>query len=308
MTSDSTYPSYLRLFESGELEERASRARALMARCNVCPRACGVDRLKDERGECGIGLRASVSSVGPHFGEESPLVGRRGSGTVFFAGCNLACSFCQNYDISQLRHGRDVDGEELASLFLRVQGMGCHNLNLVTPSHVVPQAFEALVLAVDQGFRLPIVYNSGGYDSIRTLRLLDGVVDIYMPDAKYGNSGIALRLSGIRSYWEVSKKVLLEMHRQVGDLVVEDGIARRGLLVRHLVLPEGLAGTNEVMRFLGEEVSKDTWANVMEQYRPCYRADEHSELRRRITDEEYRKAVEIACSYGIHRGFPFDLV
>jgi putative pyruvate formate lyase activating enzyme len=300
------YPSYLSL-SPGELERRASRARALLERCNVCPRACSVDRLKDERGGCGIGLRASVASIGPHFGEEPPLVGRRGSGTVFFAGCNLACNFCQNYDISQLRHGQEVDGEELASLFLRVQGMGCHNLNLVTPTHVVPQILEALVHAVGRGLRLPIVYNSGGYDSIRTLRLLDGIVDIYMPDAKYGNSDHGVRYSGVKSYWEVSKKVLLEMHRQVGDLEIEGGIAKRGLLVRHLVLPEGLAETEEMMRFLGEDVSKDTWVNVMEQYRPCYRANEHTELRRGITDEEYLKAVAVARSYGIHRGFPFNL-
>jgi putative pyruvate formate lyase activating enzyme len=306
MDSRPDEPACLKLFESGELEERATRARALLHRCNVCPRACGVDRLRDERGDCGLGLRAVVSSAGPHFGEEPPLVGKRGSGTVFFAGCNLSCCFCQNYDISQLRHGRDVNSDELAALFLSVQEMGCLNLNLVTPSHVVPQILEALVRAAGAGFRLPIVYNTGGYDSVRTLRLLDGAVDIYMPDVKYGDSAVGSRFSGVKSYWEVSKKALLEMHGQVGDLVIEDGIARCGLLIRHLVLPAGLSGTEAVMRFLAEEISKDTWVNVMEQYRPCYRADEHFELRRRITEGEYREAVEIARSHRIHRGIPFD--
>jgi putative pyruvate formate lyase activating enzyme len=297
-------PSYLELTETGELSRRAKSAGKLLRNCEVCPQFCSVNRQRDERGACGIGRLARVSSAGPHFGEEPPLVGRKGSGTVFFAGCSLSCCFCQNYDISQDLEGREVSAETLSSLFLQVQEMGCHNLNLVTPTHVIPQILEALVLAIPRGLRLPIVYNSGGYDSVHALRLLDGIVDIYMPDLKYGDSEVGLRFSRVSSYWDVAKEAVLEMHHQVGDLRIEDGIASRGILVRHLVLPGGLAKTREVMKFLSEEISRDTWVNVMDQYHPCHRAFDYPELRRRITEREYRDAVETARSFGIHRGIP----
>ncbi|NPA80166.1 MAG: radical SAM protein [Thermotogae bacterium] len=302
-----SYPSYLALYESGELAERVERARELSERCVLCPRACLVRRTRDEVGECGVGRYALVSSYGPHFGEESVLRGWRGSGTVFFAGCNMRCVYCQNYEISQLRLGREVSPREMAEIFLEVQRMGCHNLNLVTPSHVVWQILEALLLAVERGFRLPIVYNTSSYDSLQSLKLLDGVVDIYMPDLKYSDSKVAERYSGVRGYWEVARKAVKEMHRQVGVLELDErGLARRGLLIRHLVLPNGIAGSKEVMRFIAEELSRDSWVNVMDQYRPEYRAWEFPELARPITRREYWEVVEYARSLGIHRGIPFS--
>ena len=303
---DETYPSYLQLYRSNELSARAERARALLSPCRVCPRGCKVDRLADEKGECQVGGYALVSSHGPHFGEEPVLRGRRGSGTVFFAGCNLHCVYCQNYDISQLAHGRPVAPAALAEVFLQVQELGCHNLNLVTPTHVVPQILEALVLAVEQGFRLPLVYNTSTYDSLIALELLDGVVYIYMPDLKYADDGNGLRYSGVRSYSRVAGRAIKEMHRQVGDLVMDSsGVARRGLLIRHLVLPGGLAGTKRVMRFIAQELSPDSYVNLMGQYRPEYKAFHHPELAQPPSHEELTKALELALEAGIHRGIPF---
>jgi len=301
-----TYPSYLELYRSNELSARAERAHALLSPCRVCPRGCKVDRLADEKGECQVGRYALVSSHGPHFGEEPVLRGRRGSGTVFFAGCNLHCVYCQNYDISQLAHGRPVHPAVLAQVFLQVQELGCHNLNLVTPTHVVPQILEALVLAVEQGFRLPLVYNTSSYDSLIALELLDGVVDIYMPDLKYADDGNGLKYSDVRSYSRVAGRAIKEMHRQVGDLVTDSGgVARRGLLIRHLVLPGGLAGTERVMRFIAQELSPDSYVNLMGQYRPEYRAFQHPELARPPSHEELTEALELALEAGIHRGIPF---
>ena len=300
------YPSYLALYESGELSGRVEKARELSRRCVLCPRVCMADRLKGEVGECGVGRYALLSSYGPHFGEESVLRGWHGSGTVFFAGCNMRCVYCQNYEISQLKFGREVSPEELASVFLDVQAMGCHNLNLVTPSHVVWQILEALLIAVERGFKLPIVYNTSSYDSLQSLRLLDGVVDIYMPDLKYSDSKAAEKYSGVKNYWEVARKAVKEMYRQVGDLVIgEDGLAKRGVLIRHLVLPNDVAGSKRVMEFIAGELSKNAWVNIMEQYYPTYRAWEYPEISRRITPEEYREVVEYAASLGIHRGIPF---
>ena len=303
-----TYPSYLELYERGVLRERVEEARKRLESCTLCPNVCRADRLKGEMGQCKVGRFALVSSFGPHFGEESVLRGTRGSGTVFFAGCNLKCLYCQNYEISQLLDGADVNAEKLAEIFLRVQSMGCHNLNLVTPSHVVAQILEALELAIPQGFKLPIVYNTSGYDSVQALRLLDGVVDIYMPDLKYSDSAIAEKYSGIKHYWEVARVAFKEMHRQVGDLVIEDGLAKRGLLIRHLVLPYGLAGSREVLRFIAEGLSRNSWVNVMTQYHPAYKAFEYPELSRRITSSEYVEAVEYARSLGLHRGIPFEYI
>jgi putative pyruvate formate lyase activating enzyme len=243
-----------------------------------------------------------VSSFGPHFGEEAPLVGTKGSGTIFFSYCNLRCVFCQNYTISQLGEGEAAGKEQIAAMMLSLQGMGCHNINLVSPTHVVPQILEALELAVAEGLSLPIVYNTGGYDSVKTLKLLDGIVDVYMPDMKYSDADIALELSGIKSYPAVNRAGLKEMHCQVGDLEIDEhGIATRGLLVRHLVLPNRLAGTAEIMCFLAQEISTETYVNIMAQYRPCYQAHSIPKLARSINSKEFNEAVELAKSFGLHR-------
>lgn len=294
-------PVYLSLTES-EWSEKIARSRELLSPCRLCGRKCRAKRLEGHIGVCETKDKAVVSSVGPHFGEEPPLVGRRGSGTIFISGCNLKCCFCQNYEIAHLNLGREVSDQELAQLMLRVQSMGCHNLNIVTPTHVVPNIVSALRLAMEQGLRIPIVYNTGGYDSLETLEVLDGIVDIYMPDMKYGESGPAAQFSNAPDYPEVNFAAVKEMHRQVGDLVTtKDGIAVRGLLVRHLVLPEGMAGTEKVMRFIAEEISKDTYVNIMAQYRPYYKAVGHPVIGRRITFAEYQQAVDIARQAGLTR-------
>ncbi len=288
--------------EEGVLEERARRAVRLLGSCRLCPRRCGVNRAEGELGYCRTGRWAVVSSYGPHFGEERPLVGRGGSGTIFFSWCNLRCVYCQNYEISQLGLGSPVDADDLATMMLSLQRRGCHNINLVSPSHVVPQVLEALVRAAREGLRLPLVYNTGGYDQQSTLRLLDGVVDIYMPDVKYGSSEPAGAFSDAPDYVEVNRIAVKEMHRQVGDLQLDEhGIARRGLLVRHLVLPGDLAASREVFRFLAEEVSPNTYVNVMSQYRPYHRARHHAGLARSITPAEYARALEMAKEAGLRR-------
>ena len=295
-------PAYLSL-GAAELRSRAERALRALTRCTVCARACQVDRSAGPAGACRTGRRARVSSFFPHHYEERPISGWRGSGTIFFSGCNLSCVFCQNYEISQGDEGVEVDDEELAEMMLSLQRLGCHNVNLVSPSHVVPQVLSALAIAVPAGLRLPIVYNTGGYDSLATLRLLDGVVDVYMPDAKYDDARTAEQLSGIRHYPRINRLGLREMHRQVGDLQLdEDGIAVRGLLVRHLVLPGGLAGTAGVVEFIASQLSRDTYLNVMAQYHPSYQADRFESLRRRIDADEYAEAIRAARSAGLWRG------
>jgi putative pyruvate formate lyase activating enzyme len=294
-------PSYLKLRRSGELAERARRAVERLASCDLCARYCRVDRVASLKGAvCRTGRHAVVSSLGAHHGEEDPLRGFRGSGTIFFSWCNLRCIFCQNWEISQKGVGQEVDAEHLAGMMLSLQTRGCHNLNFVTPSHVVAQILEALVIAAGAGLRLPLVYNTGGYDSLEALELLDGVVDIYMPDLKYGDSEAAHRYSHVRDYWEVNRVAVKEMHRQVGDLVVDSqGVAVRGLLVRHLVLPEDLANTEQVLAFLAEEISSGTYLNLMDQYHPSHRADRVPELDRVISTDEYRRALELARRYGL---------
>jgi putative pyruvate formate lyase activating enzyme len=295
-------PAYLRALAPGELAARAERARVRLRRCLLCPRQCRVDRSVGELGECRTGARARVASAGPHYGEEAPLVGRGGSGTIFFAGCNLACVFCQNYDLSHRCRGREQEAAELARTMMELQEMGCENINLVSPSHVVPQILAALVLAAEEGLWLPVVYNTGGYDSLSTLRLLDGVVDIYMPDMKYSDDRVGERLSGVPDYVERNRAAVREMHRQVGDLELDRrGVARRGLLVRHLVLPDGQAGGEEVFRFIASELSADTYVNVMDQYHPAYTAERYGEISRPPTAIEYRAAVEQARTAGLWR-------
>ena len=301
MSGSGREPGYLALLASGELARRAEAAWARLEACDLCARGCGANRLVSAEGAgCHTADRALVSSYGPHFGEEDPLVGRGGSGTIFFSWCNLACRFCQNAEISQVGEGRPVDPPELAEMMLGLQRQGCHNINFVSPSHVVPQILAALPLAARDGLRVPLVYNTGGYDALETLALLDRVIDIYMPDMKYADADVGRRLSGVRNYPAVNRAAVKEMHRQVGDLVMDErGVARRGLLVRHLVLPEGLAGTAEVVRFLAEEVSRDTYVNVMAQYRPHYRAYDLPPMDRPVTAEEYDAAVRLAREAGL---------
>jgi putative pyruvate formate lyase activating enzyme len=287
--------AYLELYHSGKLRERIDAAVFLLESCSVCPRSCGVNRLADEVGKCRTPREAIVSSYGPHFGEEAPLVGRHGSGTIFFTNCNLRCLFCQNYSISQLGEGQKVSKEELAYIMLSLQAKGCHNINLVSPTHVVPQVLEALELAVESGLHLPLVYNSGGYDSVETLRILDGTIDIYMPDMKYDDEETARELSGIENYPEINKAAIKEMHRQTGDLEIDGkGVAQRGLLVRHLVLPHGLAGTKGIVNFLSKKISRNTYVNIMDQYHPCYKAFQIQSLGRRISSAELREALSLA--------------
>jgi putative pyruvate formate lyase activating enzyme len=296
-------PGYLALAESGVLARRAEQARRHLEDCDLCARYCYVNRLKSVRGAvCRTGERAVVHSHGPHHGEEPPLRGHRGSGTIFFSWCNLRCDFCQNWEISRQGRGVGRDPEQLAEMMLALQAMGCHNINLVSPSHVVAQIIAAVSIAARRGLKLPIVYNTGGYDSMEALRLLDGVIDIYMPDMKFADSTKAHRLSHVRHYVSYNREAVREMHRQVGDLVLdEEGIARRGLLVRHLVLPDNLSGTDGVLKFLAEEISRDTYLNLMDQYRPCYRADAHPSMDRNITDAEFAQALRWAREMGLER-------
>ncbi|MFQ5854184.1 MAG: radical SAM protein [Anaerolineae bacterium] len=296
-------PAYVSLLRSGELKERVRVAYQHLEDCDLCARYCYVNRRETTRGAvCRTGERAVVSSYGAHHGEEDPLRGRRGSGTIFFAWCNLRCAFCQNWEISWKGVGREVEPEEIASMMLKLQDQGCHNINFVSPSHVVAQILTGVLIAAEAGLRLPLVYNTGGYDSPEALALLDGVIDIYMPDLKYSDPDIARKYSRVRDYPAINWAAVKEMHRQVGDLVLDDnGVALRGLLVRHLILPEGLAGTDAVLRYIAEEISPNTYINLMSQYRPAYRAHEHPVLDRSITSDEYRQVFELAEKYGLRR-------
>jgi putative pyruvate formate lyase activating enzyme len=293
---------YLELHARGELRERAQRALGLEGRCLVCPRLCKVDRLADRPGLCRVGRHAVVASHFPHFGEEDCLRGRRGSGTIFFSGCNLRCVFCQNDDISWQLQGERVTPERLAGVMLELQAIGCHNINWVTPEHVVPQILEALPLAVDDGLRLPIVYNTSAYDSEESLALMDGVVDVYMPDFKLWSSELARRYLAKRDYPEAARRSIREMHRQVGDLVVgADGMARRGLIVRHLVMPGLLDETAAILRFIADELGPDTYVNVMAQYYPAGRTGEFPEIDRHPYRAEFESALELADELGLRR-------
>ncbi|MDQ1327884.1 MAG: putative pyruvate formate lyase activating enzyme [Candidatus Poribacteria bacterium] len=299
-------PKYRNLFETGELERRVSETHEMLKECKLCARECGVNRLDGEKGFCKSGKLAMVSSIGPHFGEEPPLVGRLGSGTIFFTNCNLGCVFCQNYDISQLGDGKEIDSSYLARAMLSLQSVGCHNINFVTPTHYVPQILDALLIAVKDGLNVPLVYNCGGYESLRTLKLLDGVFDIYMPDIKYGDNDAAEKYSKAPNYFDVVTSAVSEMHRQVSDLTInERGIAERGLLVRHLVLPNDLAGTKKVIEYVSR-LSKNTYLNIMAQYRPQYKASKYPELNRRITSEEYENVLLLAEKAELTRGFSHD--
>ncbi len=295
-------PAYLNILDNGELANRVSEAYEHLSICDVCAWECPVDRRAGKIGVCRTGELASVSSYGSHMGEEDPLRGWRGSGTIFFTRCNLRCQYCQNHDISQTDSGDEVEPDKIARMMLELQSLGCHNVNFVSPSHVVPQILAAVLIAAQAGLQIPLVYNTGGYDSLAMLRLLDGVIDIYMPDMKYSEPGAARRYSKIRNYPQVNQSAVKEMHRQVGDLQVDQkGVAQRGLLVRHLVLPEGIAGTEEIVRFLSDKISPHTYLNLMDQYHPAYKSPSYPELNRRLTKQEYQSAVDSAQSAGLQR-------
>jgi len=295
-------PVYLKTYENGEFEKKINLTFQKLENCSICPRNCGVNRLKSEKGICSSGYLPKVSSFSPHFGEEQPLVGHRGSGTIFLTHCNLGCSFCQNYDISHEGMGTEMSFEQFAKIILKLQTLGCHNINFVSPTHFIPQILKAVFLAIEKGLSVPLVYNTGGYDSVETIRLLDGVFDIYMPDYKFTDTETAERFSKAPDYPEIVKKALKEMFRQVGDLTMDsEGIAFRGLLVRHLVLPDGLAGTEEAMFFLAQNISPNTYVNIMDQYYPCGNVSSKSPIGRRISFDEFNAAVAAARTAGITR-------
>lgn len=294
-------PAYLPPHRSGELQRRAEEAIAGLKECYVCPRNCGVDRLTDKTAACKSGRYAQVSSYFPHFGEEDCLRGWRGSGTIFFGMCNLRCVFCQNFDISQAEKSQEVGPARLASMMLELQDLGCHNINFVTPEHVVPQILEALPLAVEAGLRLPIVYNTSAYDSMESLRWLDGVVDIYMPDFKFWDSQLSLRYLKAKDYAEAACRAIKEMYRQVGPLKFDErGLAKRGLLVRHLVMPGLLHETRQIFEFLAGEIGPELYVNVMDQYYPAGKvnAGKYAEINRGVTPPEYKEALQLARQAG----------
>ncbi|MCD6318171.1 radical SAM protein [Candidatus Aerophobetes bacterium] len=300
------YPSYLKLYKSGELKKRIKRAYGLMESCRICPRNCRVNR-REKKGYCRAGLKVSVSSFHLHFGEEPPISGYRGSGTIFFTYCNLRCVFCQNYPISHLGNGNEISPERLSDMMIVLQKKGAHNINLVTPTHFVPQILFSLDLAIEKGLQIPLVYNCGGYESVETLKLLEEVVDIYMPDIKYGGRKEGEKYSSAPNYFEVAKKAVKEMHRQVGNLKLnKEGIAKRGLLVRHLILPNGLAETKNVFNFVAKEISPQTYVSIMSQYFPAYKALYIEELNRKITLKEYNQALKIAEEVGLENGWRQD--
>jgi len=295
-------PVYIKTYQDGLLKDKIKQAYNLLDNCFLCPRKCGVNRLNNEKGICNTGRKAMVSSYNSHFGEEAPVVGKYGSGTIFFTNCNLLCVFCQNYDISHEGKGYEVTGKELAGMMLNLQNNGCHNINFVTPSHVVPQILSALEIAIEAGLTIPLIYNSGGYDSVETLKILEGVFDIYLPDFKFWDSEIAELTCSASDYPNVVRKAILEMYRQVGDLMIDrTGIARRGLLIRHLVLPNNLAGTKEVAEFISGNISKNTYINVMSQYRPCGKAYENEDLSNYLTGKEFEDALIAAKEAGLFR-------
>ncbi|MFH1453086.1 MAG: radical SAM protein [Armatimonadota bacterium] len=300
-------PSYIKTHKEGGLKEKANSAYKIIQKCNLCPRECGINRTKGEKGFCGIFDLPVISSAFPHFGEEPPISGFSGSGTIFFSGCNLGCIFCQNYDISHLRDSHEGEGyeisiPELADYILSLQDKGCHNINFVTPTHQVPFILDALCIAVKKGLKIPLVYNCGGYESVKTIKLLEGVFDIYMPDFKFWDEVYAEKFCRVKDYRKNAKESIKEMHRQTGDLKLDDkSIAYKGVLVRHLVMPEDIAGTYEVCKFLNNEISPGTYINIMDQYRPCYKAYDYPEISRSINGKEYSAAVKNCLKSGLHR-------
>ncbi len=285
-------------------EEKINKAYKLIAPCVLCPNACRVNRTKGEKGKCNVTDKVIVSTIGPHYGEEACLSGTRGSGTIFLSGCNLQCIFCQNYTISHLLEGTETNPQEIAYAMLKLQNMGCHNINFVTPTHYQPQLMEAIYLAKQKNLSIPIVWNCGGYESLASLKLLEGFVDIYMPDFKFSSNLTGSELTNAKYYFDVAKNAIKEMHRQVGDLIIDNnGIALHGLLIRHLVLPNDIAGSYDCLYYIYNEISPNTYVNIMAQYHPCYLANKSNKINRRITSQEYYYVISIAKKIGLYRGF-----
>jgi len=301
------YPRYLSAYKDGSLKKKAEMLFSALSRCDICPRNCKVNRLENKQGFCKTGKKAKVYSYFCHHGEEPGISGTNGSGTIFFTNCNLRCVYCQNYEFSQLDKGKETGDEELASFMLELQQEGCHNVNFVTPTHNIPQILMAVVLAVEKGLKIPLVYNSSGYDSVETLRLLEGIFDIYMPDARYFDSQTASRFSQAKDYPAINQAAIKEMRHQVGVVKFSpDEIIEKGLLIRHLVLPNKLSGTEEIMAFIARELGTDTHISLMSQYFPCHKAKDYPELTRRLTLEEYQEAMNIMHSYGLYNGWTQD--
>jgi putative pyruvate formate lyase activating enzyme len=292
--------------ESGELEKRIKKLYQILKACQLCPRKCGVNRLKGQRGICQAGEKLMVASYHPHFGEEEVLVGSHGSGTIFLSYCSLRCLYCQNYEISHLGSGREYSELELSEMMLQLQARGCHNINFVTPTHFAPQLVKAIKIASQKGLNLPIVWNCGGYENVEIIKLLEGIVDIYMPDMKYGDNepGKKYSIPPIPDYWDRNREAIKEMHRQVGDLKVDKrGIAKQGLLIRHLVLPNDIAKSENILKFIAKEISKNSYVNIMAQYYPAGLAFKFPELNRPVTEKEFLKVIQIAKKLGLKRGF-----
>jgi putative pyruvate formate lyase activating enzyme len=301
------YPSYLNAYNDGSLEKLIEQALKMLECCAICPRNCKVNRLKGQKGFCKTGLRPKVCSFMPHHGEEPPISGERGSGTIFFSQCNMSCVYCQNYEFSQLGEGREVDFEDLAQFMLELQNLGCHNINLVTPTHVMPQILKSLRIAISKGLKIPIVYNTGGYELPEMIKLLDGIVDIYLPDMRYADSQMSKTHSNAPDYPKYNQATVKEMHRQVGVAQINDeGIIKRGLIIRHLVLPNGISGTEKTMKFISEELSQDSYISLMSQYTPYYKAHEFKSVSRKITLEEYEEARNAMHKYGLYNGWTQD--
>ncbi|MBT9175439.1 MAG: hypothetical protein DDT22_01117 [candidate division WS2 bacterium] len=309
-------PLYLEMIKTGEIDERINKLFNILQDCVLCPRKCHINRIKGEKGYCQAGRELMVSSYGPHFGEEEPLVGSPslvvsylgrvkpagGSGTIFLTHCSLRCNYCQNYTISHLGEGKTVSPEKFARIMLELQNTGCHNINLVTPTHYTPQLVKSLKIAGKMGLNLPIVYNCGGYEEVNTIKLLDGLIDIYMPDIKYSSQDSAQKYSDAPDYFERCKEAVKEMHRQVGDLKTNDkGIAFQGLLIRHLVLPDNLAGSFEALKFIANEISINSYVNIMDQYRPMFRASQYREINRIPSRQEIGSVMELAKNLGLTR-------
>ena len=300
-------PRYLKAYKKGALQESAKILSQALSNCALCPRNCKVDRLNNKVGFCKTGRKAKVYSYLSHHGEEPAISGEKGSGTIFFTHCNLHCVYCQNYEFSQSDKGREVNDEALASFMLELQKEGCHNINFVSPTHVIPQILKALILAVEGGLKVPLVYNTSGYDLSQTLKLLEGIFDIYLPDARYSDSSIAQKYSAAKDYPHINQQALKEMQRQVGVANINsDEIIESGVIIRHLVLPNNLSGTQEIMHFIAQELGLDTYISLMSQYFPCFKAQEFPELSRRLSPREYQKAIDIMYSCGLHNGWVQD--
>lgn len=298
--------SYLKLSDNGELQNRIEILKKNYYDCILCPHKCKVNRTRGEKGICRSGSVPVVASYNSHYGEEPPISGLSGSGTIFFSSCSGRCVFCQNYPISQLGTGKEVNEEQLSEMMLELQNRGCNNINLVTPTHFLPSIVTAISIGVSKGLHIPIVYNTGGYERVEIIKILDGIIDIYLPDAKYADNIIAKELSGFTNYVDYNRSALIEMFNQVGTLQKKDGIAVKGMIIRHLILPENLAGTGDIMKFLSENISRDIYVSLMDQYFPAYKALKHKVLSQRITSEEYNNAIESFYGNGLHNGWIQD--